>query len=118
MGSFCYLLQEATKANPIMKILGPVLWQIGFGGIVGWGVGFFTKKIAKIIIIAAALVFICIQILIHFGYIPGIEWARLGKDITNAIDKNFLNTVWNLLVNNLPFAGSFAVFFLIGLKKG
>lgn len=92
--------------------------HIGFGGLVGFGLGFFLKKLGKVLGIALALVFICLQALIYFGYIASIDWTRLSRDITGAVDTNFLNAGWNLIIHNLPFAGSFTVGFLWGLKKG
>jgi len=112
-----YYLQEATNQNPLVKAIVPILAQIGFGGIVGFGLGFFFKKLGKFLCIVLALVFICLQVLIYFGDIPYVDWTRLSKDITGAVDTNFLNAVWNLIIHNLPFAGSFTVGFLWGLKK-
>lgn len=113
-----HFLQEVSKPSPLAKVIGPILAQIGFGGIVGFGLGFFLKKLGKVIVVALALFFICLQVLIYFGYIPSVDWTRLSKDITGAVDKNFLNSVWNLIIHNLPFAGSFTIGFLWGLKKG
>jgi len=113
-----HFYQEVSKSSPLAKAIGPILAQIGFGGIVGFGLGFFFKKLGKVMVVILALVFICIQVLIYYGYIPGVDWTRLGKDITGAVDKNFLNSIWKLIIHNIPFAGSFTIGFLWGLKKG
>ena len=96
MGNVINFFQEVTQPNPLVKVILPILAQLGLGGGVGFGTGFFLKKLGKFAAVVFAVVFIFIQVLIHFGYIPGVDWARLGKDITGAMNANLLNYIWNL----------------------
>jgi len=111
--------KETTNSNPIYTIIIPTLTQIGFGGMVGFFSGYLLKKAGKIVGVLFALVFISIQVLIYYGYIPGVDWARLGKDITHVINKkNILTTLWDIIIHDIPFVASFIPFFILGLKKG
>jgi uncharacterized membrane protein (Fun14 family) len=100
------------------EIITPVVWQLGLGGVGGFIVGFALKKITKIFIViiglfVAALLYLSVQGVININY-PAL-WDTIAKGLGVATGA----ASWVVgVVSVLPFIGTFAVGFLLGLKIG
>jgi uncharacterized membrane protein (Fun14 family) len=105
------------EANPLWDIFGPLLPQMGFGGVLGWAVGFFAKKSLKVVAIIVAFIFIMLQVMGHFGYID-VNFVKMGDDFSHYANEDFFSGIWGFLTHNLPFGGSFVIGFLLGFKMG
>jgi len=100
------------------EYLSPVVYQIGVGGIGGFLVGYAIKKIVKILVIILGIFILAILYLGYSGIIS-VNYDKLEEAISKALPA--VAETSNLLIpiiTNLPFAGSFGLGFLIGLKKG
>ena len=100
------------------EIFLPVTYQLGVGGIGGFLVGYTIKKMVKI---AAIIVAIFVAFIMYLGY-TGVISVNYGK-LTDIISKALpiIEQAPRLLtpiISSLPFAGTFAVGFTLGLKKG
>jgi len=109
---------SGASGSPMSSMVLPALAQLGFGGLTGWAVGFFFKKSLKLLALLVAVGFITVQLMIHFGYIPGVDWLRLGSDFSHVVDRSLFETVWHVLTENLPFGAGFGVGFVLGFRKG
>lgn len=101
---------------------------VGFGLVTGWAVGFLAKKVAKLVALLAALVFIGIQLAVANRLLT-VNWhgvatafdkvsSQLSSESTHTLFGLPVSGPWSLLLVNFPYAGSFAVGFLLGFRKG
>jgi uncharacterized membrane protein (Fun14 family) len=93
-------------------------YQLGIGGTGGFIVGYALKKISKLIVIVLGL-FIAALLYLGVQGIIGINYEALRTAIANSLGMVESAFSWIVeLVSLLPFAGSFIVGFLLGLKLG
>jgi uncharacterized membrane protein (Fun14 family) len=91
---------------------------LGIGGVGGFIIGFVIKKISKLIIILIGLFLVVLLYLSTQGAIS-INYGLLFEALQGAFGFAGQAASWLAgLVSILPFAGSFAVGFLLGLKLG
>lgn len=92
---------------------------VGFGLVSGWVVGFALKKMALFAAFILGIVFIVIQVLV-VNRLVTVDWVALAGFFgqaarsVSAPDASW----WKILVSNFPFAGSFGVGFVLGVRKG
>ncbi|MBM3464158.1 MAG: hypothetical protein FJX76_18840 [Armatimonadetes bacterium] len=93
--------------------------NVGLGLVSGWAVGFTLKKIAKLAAILLGISFVLIQILVVNKFLA-INWPGLAAAFAQISKKSTAQSPhwWSLLLYNFPYAGSFAVGFFLGFKKG
>ncbi len=100
-------------------LLGPV-GGLGFGGVVGLGVGFTAKKIGKVILLTIGAVVILLQAL-AYGELIDIDWGAVegaAKSAWATPDGTLADRAWEVVTNNLPFGGGFVAGFALGFKMG
>jgi uncharacterized membrane protein (Fun14 family) len=101
------------------EVVSPLIYQIGIGGIGGFIIGFLIKKLSKLIIILiglflVALIYLSTQGMISISYNSLWEALKGAFGFAGEAAASWLAGV----VSILPFAGSFVVGFLLGLKLG
>jgi uncharacterized membrane protein (Fun14 family) len=100
------------------EVVSPLVFQLGVGGIGGFVVGYALKKLSKLILVliglfVLALIYLSTQGILNVNY--SALWDALSRLVGSASSAfNWLVGVISLL----PFAGSFIVGFLLGLKLG
>ena len=94
-----------------------ILMTLGGGGLAGWAVGFTLKKVAKLAALVLGVCFISIQYLAYNRYIT-IDWDRIKTTVPDETLEQSASSLMSVLTFNLPFAGSFAVGFWMGFRKG
>jgi uncharacterized membrane protein (Fun14 family) len=100
------------------EILSPLAYQLGIGGMGGFIVGYAIKKISKLIVILIGLFLIALLYLSTQGII-NINYGALWTALEGSFSFAGQVASWLIgLVSILPFAGSFTVGFLLGLKLG
>jgi len=100
------------------EILSPLAYQLGIGGMGGFIVGYAIKKISKLIVILIGLFLIALLYLSTQGII-NINYGALWTALKGSFSFAGQVASWLIgLVSILPFAGSFIVGFLLGLKLG
>ena len=104
-----------------MEAYGPVLAQLGFGGVAGWVSGYTLKKVGRLLALVLGFLFISLQLLAYAGYIE-IDWTRIQRDVEPLFEPDTLKDFWQKLLGvltyNLPFATGFAAGMLLGFRKG
>jgi uncharacterized membrane protein (Fun14 family) len=118
-----FLLQSEAQSisgegSTLWKLAKPIMSRLGFGGILGWSVGFLLKKSLKLLAILVALCFIGLQFLISRGYIQSVDWLIIAQDFKAFFNEDFFTNLSNLLLLNLPFGAGFIVGLLLGFKMG
>jgi len=103
------------------ELTGLLTTQIGFGGGIGFVIGYATKKMLILLLIVVGLFFALLQLLAYQGFIT-INWEKFQITLSNLADKlpeyAVENPLPDFLFIGLPFGASFAVGLLVGLKIG
>jgi uncharacterized membrane protein (Fun14 family) len=100
------------------EIFPSVGYQIGLGGLGGFIVGYALKKLSKLILI---LIGLAIIVLLYLGTkgIISINYDALWSGLANSLGMAGSAFSWLIgVISLLPFAASFLVGFLLGLKLG
>ncbi len=104
-----------------MEAFGPVLAQLGFGGVAGWISGYTLKKIGKLLALVLGFLFISVQLLAYAGYLE-VNWTRIQQDVEPLFKQESLKGFWQKLLEvltyNLPFASGFAAGLVLGFRRG
>lgn len=93
-------------------------YQLGLGGLGGFIVGYALKKLSKLILI---LIGLAIIVLLYLGTkgIISINYDALWSALANSLGMAESAFSWLIgVISLLPFAASFMVGFLLGLKLG
>jgi len=97
--------------------------QVGFGGMIGFLLGYGLKKMAAIILKVTALISAIFMMVL--AWLSSVGVIRVNFDALTSIMDNSFNTGFAALLNSLafiaqvlPLGGSFGLGFYIGAKKG
>jgi uncharacterized membrane protein (Fun14 family) len=100
------------------EIVSPLVFQLGIGGVGGFIVGFALKKLSKLVLFLTGL-FILALIYLSTQGIINVDYASLFSALAGLIGSAGSAFSWLVgVISLLPFAGSFVVGFLLGLKIG
>jgi len=100
------------------EIVSPLVFQLGIGGVGGFIVGFALKKLSKLVLFLTGL-FILALIYLSTQGIINVDYASLFNALSSLISSASSAFSWLVgVISLLPFAGSFIVGFLLGLKIG
>lgn len=106
-------LVSANQGNPLMELLPDL--SVGF--ILGYATATALRMVGRMALVVVGLGFLLVQYLAAQGIVT-VDWLRL-ETLTKPIEQNggpWLNQLWNSLVADLPFAGSFGTGFMLGLR--
>ena len=99
------------------EVVGPIITQIGMGGVSGFLVGYIAKKLAKIVAVLAGLAFIALQYLAYKGIIQ-LNYDKLLLYAQRVVGRLPEEELLASILANIPFGGSFIVGLILGLRKG
>ena len=96
-----------------------IIFQLGFGGLTGFAVGYALKKLFKLALIIAGLIVITVTYLQWKGIVT-VNYDKLVQAIEDFFKSmaGEASGIYSNIIANLPFAGAFIGGFLIGLKMG
>lgn len=100
------------------EVLAPIVYQLGIGGVLGFFIGYATKKLTKLI---AVLIGVFAVVLIYLGYqgVISINYDRLVETLQGLLGAaGQASAILTPVIANLPFAGSFIAGAAVGLKLG
>ena len=100
------------------EFISPLAFQLGVGGVGGFVVGFAIRKLSKLVLILIGLFLLA---LIYLGArgIFNINYDALWSGLSSLLGLAGSAFSWLIsVISLLPFAGSFLVGFLLGLKLG
>jgi len=99
-------------------ILPPIVYELGLGSIVGFIIGFAIKKLSKLLPFLLGL-FVAFLVYLHIKGVLSLNYEALFNFISELLGT--IGSAFSWLIHTialLPFAASFVVGFLIGLKLG
>tara|TARA_B100001013_G_C24251403_1_gene301173 strand:+ start:203 stop:520 length:318 start_codon:yes stop_codon:yes gene_type:complete len=95
-----------------------LIGQIGIGGILGFVIGYAIKKILKFLLVLLGL-FSALLIYLEFEGFVTIHYNKVEEVFTNFIENYGTEVALpSFIATNIPLAGSFALGFAFGIKKG
>ena len=100
-----------------MDFIIPFVGTLGFGGLMGYGVGYAAKKVSKLALIGMGILFFLIQYLVYKGYIPYVNWGGIAEAGGHAA-KSGGELFWKIVTFNVPLGAGFIAGILLGFKKG
>lgn len=96
----------------------PYLTEGSFFGILGFALGYTSRKIVKLFLILLALVFAAVQGLAVAG-VADVDWNKALKLANDLIFNVNQHADWiEFMKAKLPSAGAFGAGFLLGFKRG
>jgi uncharacterized membrane protein (Fun14 family) len=110
---------SSTAPAETKDSLLPYLTEGSFFGIIGFALGFTSRKIVKLMLILIALVFAAVQGLAFAGVVSSVDWGK-GLKLANDLVFNLNeHESWiEFLKAKIPSAGAFMGGFLLGFRKG
>ena len=99
-----------------MDFIVPFVGTLGFGGLMGYAVGFAAKKAAKLGLIIMGVLFILIQYLVYKGFVD-VDWGGVAGHGGEAAKAGGA-WVWKVVTYNVPLGVGFTAGVLLGFKKG
>jgi uncharacterized membrane protein (Fun14 family) len=109
--------QPAEPASGLERAL-PYVTESSFFGLIGFALGYASRKFIKVGLILIALFFIGLQALVWTGAVA-VDWGSLvGK--LNALIFNLKQdqTVTQFLTQRIPSAGGLVAGYLLGFQRG
>lgn len=109
---------SSNDAAPAPDSVLPYLTEGSFFGILGFALGYTSRKIVKLFLILLALVFAAVQGLAVAG-VADVDWNKalaLANDLIFNVNEH---AGWiEFMKAKLPSAGAFCGGFLLGFKRG
>jgi len=107
-----------VESSGTLESLLPVLTEASFFALIGFGLGYAAKKVAKLLLIFLALGFLLVQ---GLGYadVVSVDWSKL-VELLNTWILNIKQdqTITDWLTHSLPTGGALIGGVLLGLRKG
>ena len=105
------------EPDPLEDAL-PAVTEGSFFALIGFALGYTTRKVFKLGLILLALGFVSIQLLVHLGVVE-VDWNgmvdKLNQWVLNVREEG---TVQELLTDRIPTASGLGAGWLLGLKRG
>ncbi len=103
----------------MQNLLESILASMGVGFLLGFSLGYFSKKMLKLILLFVGFLLGVIILLEFYGIIT-VNYEKLTEVVLGikAPSYSLLEQIKEFLWNRLPFAASFFAGFYFGFKKG
>ena len=112
-------LGEPEPEPRSIESLIPIFTEASFFGLIGFALGYASRKVIKLGLIFLAIFFVGIQGLVHAEIIQEVDWPRAidhVNDFVLNLKENNTFTAW--LTDRVPTAGSLIGGYLFGLRRG
>lgn len=109
---------DAPKQGEGLERFLPYFTEASFFGLIGFALGYATRKVFKLALLLIAVTFIVVQLLVSTGYIA-VDW--LG--VRSAVNQFLFNlkeneTITSFLTNRIPSAGALLAGWFFGFRRG
>lgn len=95
--------------------LGVIVSGIGAGGVIGFVLGFFAKKLLKIVAFVLLVYFLSLFALAQQGWLE-VDWFKVGTSTGGSLAK-FGWWLAKAMVIFLPASGAFILGLYLGIKR-
>lgn len=114
--------REVAPAKPkensfIAKSL-PFVTEASFFGLIGFALGYFSKKVVKLMLIFIAIMFMALQGLSYLEVLT-MDWQKL-IDVVNGLILNLKqnDSISAVLQDRIPTAGALVTGYFLGFRRG
>ena len=107
-----------AKAERSASNAMPIISEATFFGVIGFALGYASRKAVKVGLVLLALLFVAVQVLSYMGVIA-IHWGR-GLELLNefVLNINESETAMEILKHRIPSAATLVAGYLIGFRRG
>jgi len=99
-----------------MDFVVPFVGTLGFGGLMGYAVGYAAKKVSKLALIGMGVLFFLIQYLVYKGFAT-VDWGEVAE-AGGAAAKTGGMLFWKIVTHNVSLGAGFVAGIALGFKKG
>jgi len=99
-----------------MDFIAPFVGTLGFGGLMGYAVGYAAKKVSKLVLIAIGIIFFVIQYLVYKHWAV-VHWQPVAHEAGEGV-KHASILFWRIVTRNVSLGAGFIVGIVLGFKKG
>ena len=109
---------ETQEDSGAIESVLPVLTEASFFAMIGFALGYASRKVVKLGLIVLAGFFVMLQLL-TYGGVTTIDWGRF-VDILNdwVLNLKENQTITDVLTDRVPTAGSLVAGYFLGFRKG
>lgn len=100
----------------VMDFVTPFVGTLGFGGLMGYAVGYAAKKVSKLALIGMGVLFFLIQYLVYKGFAT-VDWAKVAAAGGHAAKGGSL-LFWKIVTHNVSLGAGFIAGIILGFKRG
>ncbi|MBL8856989.1 MAG: FUN14 domain-containing protein [Planctomycetes bacterium] len=112
------MTQQHPRETGALATILPYLTEASLFGVIGFALGYTSKRAFKLLLILIALSFVTIQVLVSMGKMT-VDWNQMITVIDNWIlNMDFKSTVPVFLKQRLPTLAVFALGYVFGLRRG
>ena len=112
---------EGAQGEPApegFERLLPYITEGSFFGIIGFALGYASRKFMKVGLIAIAILFIGVQLLVSSGYVA-VDWLGVRSEVNQLIFNIKENeTITSFLTHKVPSVGALFLGCVLGFKRG
>jgi uncharacterized membrane protein (Fun14 family) len=109
--------QPATAPSPLESAL-PYVTEASLFGLIGFALGYSTRKLFKLTLIVIALAFVGAQALVHLGWVD-IDWSGLAGKLNGwVLNLKESMSVTAFLTDRIPSAGALLAGWVVGFRRG
>lgn len=96
----------------------PYVTEASFFALIGFALGYASRKFVKVGLILLALFFVGLQVLVYMNVVD-IDWGR-GVELVNKFVLNIQegDSVKKVITDKLPTAGALTAGYFLGFRKG
>lgn len=96
----------------------PVLTEASFFAMVGFALGYASRKVVKLAMIVLAAFFVMLQLL-TYGGVTTIDWGRFVEILNDwVLNLKENQTITEVLTDRVPTAGSLLAGYFLGFRRG
>ena len=111
------LADTHPRETRALETILPYLTEASLFGLIGFALGYTSKKAFKLLLMLIALGFVTIHVLVYMGKMQ-VDWNQVIKLIDDWIlNMDFKSTVPVFLKHRLPTLALFVIGYLFGLRK-
>jgi uncharacterized membrane protein (Fun14 family) len=99
-----------------MDFIAPFVGMLGFGGLMGYGVGYAAKKVSKLALVGMGILFFLIQYLCYKG-LAEVDWGGVAAQGAVAAKAGGI-AFWRIVTYNVSLGAGFVAGIALGFRKG
>jgi len=99
-----------------MDFIMPFVGTLGFGGLMGYAVGYAARKASKLALIGMGILFFAIQYLVYKHWAV-VDWGAVAEHGGEAAKQGGV-LFWRIVTRNVSLGAGFVAGIVLGFKKG